>query len=163
NPAGKQSSETARDNANSPPNANTSEQGAPSSPAGGSTPPAADASSPPGPPSGTDVPAAAGSSTAPVQSGVPQPAGTPEPPPPPHPPRTFTLASGRSIPVFSTSTLSTKSNKTGETFNCTLGTAIVDGDWVIAKKGATVGGVIVNSDPGGRVKGVASMTVKLNR
>lgn len=38
---------------------------------------------------------------------------------------------------------------------------IVDGNWVIAKEGALVEGVIVNSDPGGRVKGRASMTVKL--
>jgi YMGG-like Gly-zipper len=65
--------------------------------------------------------------------------------------------------VFTASTLSTKSNKTGEPFTGTLATAIVDGDWVIAQRGAAIGGVIVNSDPGGRVKGVASMTIKLNR
>jgi hypothetical protein len=37
----------------------------------------------------------------------------------------------------------------------------VDGDWVIAKKGALVEGVVVNADPGGRVRGVASMSVAL--
>ena len=42
-----------------------------------------------------------------------------------------------------------------------LARAIVDDDWVIAKRGAQVEGVVVNSDPGGRVKGRASLTVKL--
>jgi hypothetical protein len=158
--AAKPGSESARDNANPPNNANTPEQAAASqSPAGGSTPPAPDAPSPAGPPSGVDVPASASPATAGGQAATPSAAA--EPPPPPPPPRTFTLAAGRSIPVFTTSTLSTKSNKTGEPFTCTLAAAIVDGDWVIAQRGATVGAVIVNSDPGGRVKGVASMSVKL--
>jgi len=46
---------------------------------------------------------------------------------------------------------------------CTLSQPIVDDDWVIAKSGATVQGTIINSDPGGRVKGVASITVSLKR
>src|SRR5262249_38722714 len=74
-----------------------------------------------------------------------------------------TLASGRAISVYTSSTLSTKANKTGEPFSANLANAIADGDWLIARKGAPVEGVIVNSDPGGRVKGVASMAVKLNR
>ncbi len=41
--------------------------------------------------------------------------------------------------------------------------AIVDEDWVIAKQGARVEGVIVDADPGGRVKGVATMTLALRR
>jgi hypothetical protein len=44
-----------------------------------------------------------------------------------------------------------------------LGQPIVDGDWIVAKKGATVSGVVVDSDPGGRVKGVASLTLQVNR
>ena len=43
-----------------------------------------------------------------------------------------------------------------------LAEPITDGDWVIAKKGARVEGVIVDSDPGARVKGVASITVALD-
>jgi hypothetical protein len=39
----------------------------------------------------------------------------------------------------------------------------VDDDWVIARKGATVEGVINNSDPGGKVKGVASLTLVVKR
>jgi hypothetical protein len=43
----------------------------------------------------------------------------------------------------------------------TLADPIVDDDWVIAKKGARVEGVIVDSDDGGKVKGLASITVAL--
>ena len=65
--------------------------------------------------------------------------------------------------MFTTSTLSTKKNKSGDSFVATLARPIADGDWLIANRGATVEGVIVNSDPGGRVKGVASIAVKLTR
>lgn len=142
----KSSSKAGPENANAPANSNTSEQAAASQPpAGASTLPASDTPPPAGPPS----------------TSTPSTAAAPEQPP--APPRTFTLASGRAISVFTTSTLSTKSNRTGEPFTATLASPIVDGDWMIAHKGAAVEGVIVNSDPGGRVKGVASLAVKLNR
>ena len=64
---------------------------------------------------------------------------------------------------MTSSTLSTKSNKSGETFSAVLSKAIVSDDWVIAKQGARVEGLIVDSDPGGRVKGVASMTITLRK
>jgi hypothetical protein len=67
------------------------------------------------------------------------------------------------ITVQTTSTISTKSNKTGEAFSAILVKPIASEDWVIAKQGARVEGVIVDSDPGGRVKGVASMTLALRR
>ena len=57
----------------------------------------------------------------------------------------------------------TSANKPGEAFNAVLAKSIVDGDWVIAKQGARVEGVVVESDPGGKVKGVASMTLALRR
>jgi hypothetical protein len=79
----------------------------------------------------------------------------------PAPPRTFTLASGRVLSVYTSSAISTKTHKSGDTFVGSLSKAIVDGDWVIAKKGAPVDGVVVSSDPGGRVKGVASISVAL--
>lgn len=65
--------------------------------------------------------------------------------------------------VFTTSTISTSAQKSGEAFSAVLAKSIVDGDWVIAKQGARVEGVIVDSDPGGRVKGVASMTLALRK
>ena len=73
------------------------------------------------------------------------------------------MRQGTPLTVFTTSTLSTKSNKTGETFSAVLAKPIVSGDWVIAKQGSRVEGVIVDSDPGGKVKGVASMTLALRR
>jgi hypothetical protein len=92
----------------------------------------------------------------------PQPEAKPEPPPPP-PPRVYTLRVGRTLRVWTTSTLSTKSNKTGETFSATLAEPIEHDGWVIAEKGAHVRGVILESDPGGRVKGTASLAVTINR
>jgi hypothetical protein len=79
----------------------------------------------------------------------------------PAPPRTFTLSSNRVLSVYTASPISTKTNKTGDTFTGSLSKAIVDGDWVIAKQGAPVEGVVTSSDPGGRVKGVASIAVAL--
>ncbi len=79
----------------------------------------------------------------------------------PAPPRTFTLPAGTSITISTAETLSTKNDKDGTRFTASLARGITDGDWVIAKRGATVEGVVVNSDPGGRVKGRASMTVEL--
>ncbi|MDX2032072.1 MAG: hypothetical protein SF339_15465 [Blastocatellia bacterium] len=106
--------------------------------------------------------------SAPAATGLAAPAGgappmAAAPAPPPAPPRTFTLASGKAITVWTSEDLSTKTHKDGEPFVASLAEPIVDGDWVIAKKGARVEGVVVNADPGGRVKGVASLTVELTR
>ncbi len=81
----------------------------------------------------------------------------------PAPPRVFTLRAGAPISVYTARELSTKTAKDGDRFTASLARPIVDGDWVIAKRGATVEGVVVNSDPGGRIKGRASMTIKLSR
>src|SRR5262249_17554717 len=96
-------------------------------------------------------PASAGGSAG-SNAAAPAPAPTP---------RIFTLASGAPIAIYTEKTLSTKTDKDGARFSASLARPIVDGDWVVAKKGALVEGVVVNSDPGGRVKGRASMTVKL--
>ncbi len=110
-------------------------------------------------PAGSTTPAplnpAAAASASPVTSAATNPAEAP--------PRTFTLAAGRRLSIWTASTLSTKTNQSGEAFRASLSQPIVDGDWVIAKKGAPVEGVIVKADPGGRVKGVASMTIRLKR
>jgi hypothetical protein len=118
------------------------------------------------------VPAAAPASPAAVQqpASARQPAGAPAAaaerpavPPEPPKPRVFTLAVGTVIQVETASTLSTKTDKTGDPFSATLVEPITDGDWVIAPKGATVSGVVVSSDPGGRVKGVATLTIGLKK
>jgi hypothetical protein len=117
--------------------------------------------------------ATAGSSTAPsgsgsagrrssaVSSGSSAPAPAYERPKPPPPPRTYTMKAGTVISIFTASDISTKTARSGERFTASLGRAITDGDWVIARKGAPVEGVVVSSDPGGRVKGVASIAVRL--
>ncbi|HKC84928.1 MAG TPA: hypothetical protein VKG02_03065, partial [Blastocatellia bacterium] len=104
----------------------------------------------------------AGAASAPGGASASKPAGSgvaaPAPAPTPH---VFTIRAGTPITIFTAKTLSTKTDKDGERFIGSLARPIVDGDWVIAKKGAQVEGAVVNSDPGGRVKGRASMTVKL--
>ncbi|QQS47972.1 MAG: hypothetical protein IPM66_04765 [Acidobacteriota bacterium] len=82
-------------------------------------------------------------------------------PAPPPPPRTFTIAAGTPITVWTAEEISTKTARPGQSFSASLANPIVDGDWVIAQKGAPVEGVIVSSDPGGRVKGVASISIRL--
>ena len=79
----------------------------------------------------------------------------------PPPPRVFTVREGTSITITTAKTLSTKLDKNGDRFTASLANSIVDGDWVIAKRGALVEGEIVNSDPGGRVSGRAVLTVRL--
>lgn len=82
--------------------------------------------------------------------------------PVPAPPRTATLAVGTALKVRTTTTLSTKTQQTGDTFTATLEEPLVQGDWVIATKGATLEGKIVEADKGGRVKGVASLAIALH-
>jgi len=85
------------------------------------------------------------------------------PVPPPPPPRVFTLSSSTPLSIYTTTELSTKTSRAGDSFTGTLARPIVDKDWVVAKDGAPVEGVVLSSDPGGRVKGVASITVALRR
>jgi hypothetical protein len=63
--------------------------------------------------------------------------------------------------VRTTSTISTKTAETGGTFEATLEKPIVQNGWVVAPRGSRVAGKIVQSDPGGRVKGRASLDVRV--
>lgn len=81
------------------------------------------------------------------------------PPPPPPQPEIFTIPAGASVSVRTISSLSTKTNKTGEPFSATLAAPLVVNGVVIARTGSNVAGTVVNSDPGGRVKGVACITL----
>jgi hypothetical protein len=80
--------------------------------------------------------------------------------PPPAPPP-VTVAEGTSIPVRTVQTLSTKTAEDGTRFEATLREPLVVGNYVVAPKGARASGVVVKSDDGGRVKGVASIAVQL--
>lgn len=76
-------------------------------------------------------------------------------------PREFTVATGTTIPVRTTAELSTKSMTTGATFDALLERDLVVDGTVLAKAGSSVVCVVSNSDPGGKVKGVASMSVRV--
>jgi hypothetical protein len=74
-------------------------------------------------------------------------------------PREFTLPAGTIIPVRTTAELSTKSVSNGSVFDALLETDLVVDGTTLAKAGSRVTCVVVSSDPGGRVKGVASLDV----
>jgi hypothetical protein len=77
-------------------------------------------------------------------------------------PETFTIPAGTSVSVRTIPGLSTKTNKTGDPFNGTLASSLVVKGVVIARKGSSVVGSIADSDPGGRVKGVASLSLSVS-
>jgi hypothetical protein len=75
--------------------------------------------------------------------------------------RPYVIPEGTELSVRTTNTLSTKTAQAGQAFTGSLDTPlIIDGD-TIARKGADVTGSIVASDDGGRVEGVAHITVRL--
>lgn len=74
-------------------------------------------------------------------------------------PREFTLPIGMVIPVRTTAELSTKSVKNGSVFEALLERDLMLDGTTLAKSGSRVTCVVVESDPGGRVKGVASLSV----
>jgi hypothetical protein len=78
-------------------------------------------------------------------------------------PQPVTIDAGTSIRVRTETTLSTKSAKTGDRFTATLAEPIVVDGKEIAPRGSQVEGRVVDSDPGGRVKGVASISVRLTQ
>jgi hypothetical protein len=108
-------------------------------------------------PGGTAAPAEtapAAKAAAPGKSAPAKPA-----PPPPPPPRTFTLAAGTVLAVQTAYTLSTEAQKAGEKFTASLAEPLVSGDWVVAKEGSEVEGLVVVSTKGGRVKGRAELEI----
>ncbi|HBY59165.1 MAG TPA: hypothetical protein DEH78_05050, partial [Solibacterales bacterium] len=76
-------------------------------------------------------------------------------------PKPLTIPEGAAIKVRTTTAISTKSHKTGDSFVATLAEPIAVGEEVVAPKGATVRGKVVEADEGGRVKGRATLIVRL--
>ena len=74
-------------------------------------------------------------------------------------PQQFTLPAGTVIPVRTTAEISTSKVKNGSVFDAVLEKDLVIDGTTLAKAGALVTCVVVESDPGGRVKGVASLSV----
>lgn len=76
-------------------------------------------------------------------------------------PRSISIPAGTAIAVRTVGRISTKDAKNGDTFEATLAQPLVVDGETVAKRGATVTGVVTESDPGGRVKGVASLSLAL--
>jgi hypothetical protein len=74
-----------------------------------------------------------------------------------------TLNAGTLFPVRFVDGLSTERNVPGDLFTATLDKELVVDGFVIAERGARVEGRVVESDRGGRVRGVASLGVELTR
>ena len=77
--------------------------------------------------------------------------------------RSATFEAGTPLKIRTMTTLSTKTVQAGETFAASLEEPLVNGTWVIAAKGADVRGKVVESDPGGRVKGRARLAIRLTQ
>ncbi len=75
--------------------------------------------------------------------------------------KTYTLPSGSTIRVQTTSTLSTKTVQQGARFAGSLSEPLTVDGKVIAARGADVVGRVVESDDGGRIKGKAFLEVSL--
>ena len=74
-------------------------------------------------------------------------------------PRDYTVPAGTVVAVRLPRDVSTERMATGSTFDGLLEHDLKSGETVLAKAGTRVNGFVVTSDPGGRVKGVASLTV----
>lgn len=88
---------------------------------------------------------------------------TPPPPPPPSAPNQVTLTAGVLLPVRLVDGLSSERNAPGDTFTGTLDRELVVDGFVLAERGARVEGRVAAVDPGGKVRGVASMAIHLTR
>jgi len=80
---------------------------------------------------------------------------------PPQPPARTTLNAGTTIRVITSSEISTANRKAGDGFEAVLNEDITSGGRVIARRGTLAKGVISESDTGGHVRGVASITLTL--
>jgi len=101
-----------------------------------------------------------GSPAAPASAVAPKPVAKRVPTPVP-PPAALVLDAGTNVKVRTTTTLSTKTNAAGDAFHGSLEAPLTVDGKVVAEKGAKVQGVVADADPGGRVKGVASLSVRL--
>lgn len=83
--------------------------------------------------------------------------------PEPRQPKTVTIPAGTLLTVRVDETLSTEKNGSGDSFKATLDQPLIVDGMVIAERGSRVEGRVVETDPGGRVRGVARMTLELVR
>lgn len=120
------------------------------------------------PPESAAAPAQAPAETAamapPAQAyaAPPEQVQAPEPPPPP-PPRNITVRTGTPIAIRLIDGINSETNRINDTFQAALDEPIVVDGVVVADRGATVMGRVVQAQQSGRVAGVAEMTIDLTR
>ncbi|MBC8167322.1 MAG: hypothetical protein H7Y20_15815 [Bryobacteraceae bacterium] len=76
-------------------------------------------------------------------------------------PKTLTIPAGTLLNVRVDEMLSTERNKAGDTFRASLDQPLSIDGFVIAERGARLEGRIVESDPGGRVRGLSRLNLEL--
>lgn len=94
-------------------------------------------------------------------AGGKQAASAPGAPAAPAAPKVHTLAAGTPVSVRTVGAVSTKTSAVGEIFEATLAEPLEADGFLVAPKGARAEGVVTSSDPGGKVKGVATISVAL--
>ena len=78
-------------------------------------------------------------------------------------PDPVTIPQGTPLKIRTDSALSTKTANSGDTFTATLTEPLMLDGKEVAPRGARVQGKVVSSDDGGRVKGVARISVRLTQ
>jgi len=76
-------------------------------------------------------------------------------------PKTTTVPAGTVINVHTDAALSTNSNRSGDRFTATLSTPLLKDGKTILPAGTPFEGLVVSANKGGRVKGLATLSVKL--
>ncbi|HET9179370.1 MAG TPA: BON domain-containing protein [Terriglobia bacterium] len=78
-------------------------------------------------------------------------------------PASLHLSSGTMISVRLNQGISTNRNKSGDAFTATLEQPVVVNGWVVARRGQTIEGRVLNAVKGGRVKGTSKLQIALTR
>ncbi len=125
-------------------------------------PAAQPANNPPPQETASNAPARVGNAPPPDALAPPPPERKVEPPPPPQP-HTVTIPAGTTLSVRLGETLSTQRSRAGDTFTATLDQPLVVDGFVIAERGARAQGRVVESDPAGRVHGLAQLSLELTQ
>ena len=109
--------------------------------------------------------AAASPAPAPAYTPAAEQAFPAPPPAPPAPPpiRTVTIPASTAITVRLLDAISSERNRAGDTFQATLEQPLVADGIVVADRGASVFGRVVQAQQSGRVAGVAEMALELDR
>ncbi|WP_321477904.1 hypothetical protein [uncultured Paludibaculum sp.] len=97
----------------------------------------------------------------PIPEARPVAVKAPEPKPEPRKPHSVTVPAGTMITVRLREELSTKNSQDGQNFTATLDQPLVVDGFVIAERGSSQRGRIVELDQSGRVKGRAALAVEL--